>query len=125
MVHASGGCPNLKAKRLITAYGLKALSSLIKVFQMPWWKQSAPEEVLSGMKLKPMQSFSVVSSLLDEIGFCGSEWDIALMIACSWMFSEIESMSNSPLRICWEYLLNSKGPRYSAIGPLTKGVPDA
>ena len=35
VVHASGGSPNLKAKRIIVAYGSKASSSLIRVFQIP------------------------------------------------------------------------------------------
>jgi hypothetical protein len=47
------------------------------------------------------------------------------MIAHSWMSSEIESMSNLPHRICWEYLLKLKGPMSSATGSLMNGVSDA
>jgi hypothetical protein len=65
------------------------------------------------------------SSLSDSRGFVGSEWAMAFTIACSWMSSEIESISNSPWRIFWEISLNSKGPRNSAIGPLTNGVSEA
>jgi hypothetical protein len=74
---------------------------------------------------KPCFNFLIVSSLSASMGLVGSEWDIALMIEQSWMSSVMESMSNSPRRICWETSLNSKGHRTSATGPLAKGVWDA
>jgi hypothetical protein len=73
---------------------------LIKDFHIPWCSPSGLDEVLSLIYKNPCFNLSIMSL-------------------------EMESMSNLPCRICWETLLNSKGPRISATGPLAKGVWDA
>jgi hypothetical protein len=70
----------------------------------------------------PVFSLSMVSSLSVSIGFAGFKWAMALIIDQSCMSSDMESILNSPLRICWEDSSNSKGLMRSTTGPVAKGV---